>query len=200
MNPSRRAILAGSAGLGVLVLGGAGLTRFINTASGPDAAAGAEANAQVRAVMFDPDQRVLGNPQGDVTVAEVEADGNVRLIMKDWPIFGGSSVMASEMVLGAITSDDFAASQAALMATPARLSDDDVRRTLTEAGFDPDALLTSYRQDHERWDSLISRNGQQASGMGLQGSPAFIVGRTIYAGAMDRTALHGAIAAARAAP
>lgn len=218
MIPTRRAILAGGAGFGVLALGGVGLTRFINTASGPGAATGAEADAQVQAVLFDPDQPVLGNPQGDVTVAEffdyqcpfckrghedlmaeVEADGNVRLIMKDWPIFGGSSVMASQMVLGAIASEDYAAAQAALMATPARLSDDDVRRTLTEAGFDPEALLTSYRQDRERWDGLISRNGQQASGIGLQGTPAFIVGRTVHAGAMDRTALHGAIAAARAA-
>lgn len=218
MTPTRRAILAGGAGLGILALGGVSVNRFLGTSSVTDASADADADSQVQAVLFDPDQPVLGNPQGDVTVAEffdyqcpfckrghedlmaeVEADGNVRLIMKDWPIFGGASVMASQMVLGAIASDDYAAAQAALMATPARLSDDDVRRTLTEAGFDPEALLASYREDRDRWDGLISRNGQQAAALGLQGTPAFIVGRTIHAGAMDRTALNGAIAAARAA-
>ncbi len=216
MNSSRRAILVGGAGFGILALGGVGLARFISTSSATGASADADAASQVQAVLFDPDQPVLGNPQGDVTVAEffdyqcpfckrghsdlmaeVEADGNVRLIMKDWPIFGGSSVMASQMVLGAIVLDGYADAQKALMATPARLSDDDVRRTLTEAGFDPEALLASYQQDRNRWDGLISRNGQQASGMGLQGTPAFIVGRTIHAGAMDRTALNGAITAAR---
>ena len=213
MTPTRRAILAGGAGLGILALGSVGLTRFIASSS----AENTDADSQVQAVLFDPDQPVLGNPQGDVTVAEffdyqcpfckrghsdlmaeVEADGNVRLIMKDWPIFGGSSVMASEMVLGAVASDDYVAAQEALMATPARLSDDDVRRTLSEAGFEPDVLLASYRQDRNRWDGLISRNGRQAAGLGLQGTPAFIVGRTIHAGAMDRTALRNAISAARA--
>lgn len=213
MTPTRRAILAGGAGLGILALGSVGLTRFIGNSS----AENTDAGSQVQAVLFDPDQPVLGNPQGDVTVAEffdyqcpfckrghsdliaeVEADGNVRLIMKDWPIFGGSSVMASQMALGAVASDDYVAAQEALMATPARLSDDDVRRTLSEAGFEPDVLLASYHQDRNRWDGLISRNGQQAAGLGLQGTPAFIVGRTIHAGAMDRTALRNAISAARA--
>ncbi|WP_108502665.1 DsbA family protein [Paracoccus indicus] len=212
MTPTRRAILAGGAGIGILALGGVGLTRFIGNSTADNS--GKE--PQVQAVLFDPDQPVLGNPQGDVTVAEffdyqcpfckrghadlmaeVEADGNVRLILKDWPIFGGSSIMASQMVLGAIASDDYTAAQAALMATPARLSDDDVRRTLTRAGFDPEALLASYRQDRDRWDGLINRNGQHAAALGLQGTPAFIVGRQIHAGAMDRTALNRAIAAAR---
>ena len=214
MTPTRRAFLAGGAGLGIIALGGMGLTRFIQTASAPET----DADADVQAVLFDADQPVLGNPQGDVTVAEffdyqcpfckrghhdlmaeVEADGNVRLIMKDWPIFGGSSVMAAQMVLGAVASDDYPAAQAALMATPARLSDEDVRRTLQDAGFDPEVLLASYGQGRERWDGLIGRNGQQAASLGLQGTPAFIVGMTIHAGAMDRTALRGAIAAARAA-
>lgn len=215
MNSTRRAILTGGTSIGILTLGGVGLTRFIDHSSTVNAGA----DPHVNAVLFDPDQPVLGNPQGDVTVAEffdyqcpfckrghkdlmdtVEADGNVRLIMKDWPIFGGSSVMAAQMVLAATASDGYPAAQAALMATPARLSDDDVRLTLTEAGFDPEALLASYRQDRAQWDGLISRNSQQAAGLSLQGTPAFIVGRTIHAGAMDRTALNAAIAAARAAP
>jgi len=45
---------------------------------------------------------------------------------------------------------------------------------------------------------MLGRNAQQAAGLGLQGTPAFIVERTIHAGAMDRTALRRAIAAARA--
>jgi len=104
MTVTRRAVLGGGAGLGIVALGGIGLSRFLRS-SAPD--------ADVHAVLFDLDQPVLGNPQGDVTVAEffdyqcpfckrghddlmaeVEADGNLRLIMKDWPIFGGASVIA----------------------------------------------------------------------------------------------------------
>ncbi|MGO8610641.1 thioredoxin domain-containing protein [Rhizobium ruizarguesonis] len=71
-------------------------------------------------VFRDPDTPVLGNPNGDVTVVEffdyqcpyckkshpdvksvVAEDGNVRLIMKDWPVFGDASVFAAQAVLGA---------------------------------------------------------------------------------------------------
>ncbi|MFN3279050.1 MAG: DsbA family protein [Paracoccus hibiscisoli] len=206
MTATRRAVLAGGAGLGVAALGAVGLSRFLGTSA---------RDADAQAVLFDPDQPVLGNPQGDVTVAEffdyqcpfckrghddlmaeIAADGNVRLIMKDWPILGASSVLAAQMVLGA---DRYGDAQAALMATPARLSEADLRRTLNAAGFDPQALLAAYGRDRARWDGLIGRNAQHAAGLGLQGTPAFIVGRTIHAGALDRTALRGAIATARRA-
>lgn len=209
----RRAILAGGAGLGILTLGGLGLARFA-TSSRP---AETEGDPDPAAVLFDPDQPVLGNPDGDVTVAEffdyqcpfckrghdalmeeVAADGGVRLIMKDWPIFAGASVAAAQMALGGVARGEYAAAQAALMATPARLTDDQVRAALTGAGLDPEALMASYREDRDRWDGLMARNGAQAAALGLQGTPAFIIGYSIHAGALDRAQLRAAIAAARA--
>ncbi len=75
----------------------------------------------VEDVLFDLDNPVLGNPDGDVTVVEffdyqclycranhtelidvVAEDGNVRLVMKDWPIFGPASIRASQLALGAV--------------------------------------------------------------------------------------------------
>lgn len=209
----RRAILAGSAGLGILAFGGIGLARFATSRS----PAGADSGPEPAAVLFDPDQPVLGNPDGDVTVAEffdyqcpfckrghdellaeVLSDGGVRLIMKDWPILGGASVLASQMVLGGIARGEYAAAQAALMTTPARLTETEVRAALSRAGLDTDALLASYRADRGRWDGLIGRNGAQAAALGLQGTPAFIIGFSIHAGALDRAQLRAAIADARA--
>ena len=62
----------------------------------------------------DPNAPVLGNPDGDVTVVEffdyncpyckraaepvrklIEADGNVRLVYREWPILGEGSVFCS---------------------------------------------------------------------------------------------------------
>lgn len=207
---TRRAILAGGAGLGILAFGGIGLTLMATrpAGDGPDPAE----------VLFDSDQPVLGNPEGDVTVAEffdyqcpfckrghdalleeVAADGGVRLVMKDWPIFGGASALAAQMVLGGHARGEYAAAQKALMATPARLTEDQVRAALTGAGLDPDMLILSYRADRARWDGLMARNGAQAAALGLQGTPAFIIGRSIHAGALDRSRLRGAIAQARAA-
>ncbi|WP_324754195.1 hypothetical protein [Roseovarius sp. Pro17] len=43
----------------------------------------------------------------------------------------------------------------------------------------------------------MTRNSSQAAQLGLQGTPAFIIGKAIYPGAMDRTALLEAIAQSR---
>lgn len=208
MTLSRRAVLAGGAGLGMIALSGVALTLLRHPA-------GAE-GLTLDDVIGDPDQPVLGNPEGDVTVVEffdyqcpfckrghsdllteVSDDGNVRLVMKDWPIFGGASVLASQLVLGAVNTDQYAHAQNALMATPARLSEQDVRDTLAGAGLDPDSLYASYLQERSSWDGLLGRNSQQAVAIGLQGTPAYIIGQSMYPGAMERGRLRDAIAHAR---
>jgi protein-disulfide isomerase len=208
MSLHRRSLLAAGLGAGLTTLGGISWTLLRQPARSDE--------LTIDDVLFDPDQPVLGNPGGNVTVveffdyqcpfckrghpdlmAEVEADGNVRLVMKDWPIFGGASVLASQLVLGAVEEGTYVAAQAALMATPARLSEDDVRDTLAAAGLDPAAMLAAYRQDRERWDGLMGRNSRQAAALGLQGTPAFIIGQSLLPGALDRDRLHAAIAAAR---
>ncbi|WP_306751720.1 DsbA family protein [Paracoccus actinidiae] len=208
MSLHRRSLLAAGLGAGLTTLGGISWTLLRQPARRDE--------LTIDDVLFDPDQPVLGNPGGDVTVveffdyqcpfckrghpdlmAEVEADGNVRLAMKDWPIFGGASVLASQLVLGAVEEGTYVAAQAALLATPARLSEDDVRDTLAAAGLDPAAMLAAYRQDRERWDGLMGRNSRQAAALGLQGTPAFIIGQNLLPGALDRDRLRTAIAAAR---
>lgn len=58
-------------------------------------------------------------------------------------------------------------------------------------------MLAAYRQDRERWDGLLGRNSRQAAALGLQGTPAFIIGQTLLPGALDRDRLRAAIATAR---
>lgn len=168
----------------------------------------------VEEVLFDPEIPVLGNPEGDVTVAEyfdyqcpfckrgheelmdvVREDGNVRLVMKDWPIFGVASVHASSLVLAA--GDSYGRALSALMATPGRLGKDDVDTILRNAGLDPSALFAAFKNDMDRVDGILARNMDQANAFGFGGTPAFIIGTRIYHGAMDRQAVLEAIAAAR---
>ena len=63
--------------------------------------------------------------------------------------------------------------------------------------LNPDELDAAYRADRSKWDGLMARNSSQAEQLRLQGTPAFIIGTTIYPGAMDRAALDEAIAASR---
>ena len=67
-------------------------------------------------VLRDPEIPALGNPNGDVTIVEyfdyqcpyckkvdpelmrvAQEDGKVRVVFKDWPIFGGASTYAAKM-------------------------------------------------------------------------------------------------------
>lgn len=165
-------------------------------------------------VLFDPDIPVLGNPDGDITVAEyfdyqcpfckrghkdlmeiVRNDGNVRLVMKDWPIFGAVSIHASSLVLA--SGDSYETALNALMATPGRLDKEEVDSVLRDGGLDPSGLLAAFKSDQARIDGILARNMDQANAFGFGGTPAFIIGTRIYHGAMDRKALEEAIATAR---
>src|SRR5215472_13992510 len=69
-------------------------------------------------VLRDPEIPALGNPRGDLTVVEffdyqcpfckklapeitqvIREDGNIRLVLKDWPIFGDVSTAAAKLAL-----------------------------------------------------------------------------------------------------
>lgn len=174
----------------------------------------AQSYPSVEEVLFDPEIPVLGNPEGDVTIAEyfdyqcpfckrghkdlldvVRQDGNVRLVMKDWPIFGSASVHASSLVLAA--GENYEKALNAVMATPGRLDKEDVEAAIAGAGLDPKALWERFRKDMDRVHGVLARNMDQANAFGFGGTPAFIIGTRIYHGAMDRNTLLEAIAAAR---
>lgn len=167
-------------------------------------------------VLNDPDNPVLGNSAGDVTIAEffdyqcgyckrnhaalldvVSRDGNIRLVMKDWPIFGAPSIRASQLALGGVATGDYAAAQAALLGAPGKMTEAQVERTLDRAGLDVDRLDAAYRKDRRKWDDLLARNNRQAGALGLRGTPSFIVGQTLFPGAMSKAELRKAVRKAR---
>ena len=151
------------------------------------------------AVLHDPQAPVLGNPDGDVTIVEyfdyqcpyckkaypdfarlVEQDGRIRLVMKDWPIFGEASVYASHLTLAAGKYRPKALDT--LMTTEGRLTDAMIDDRLKDAGFDVAALKRAYAHDKRRIDGLIARNSAQAEGFGFFGTPAYIIGTVIFPG------------------
>jgi thiol-disulfide isomerase/thioredoxin len=85
----------------------------------PDARGEGE-DAFRESVLRDPEIPAIGNPQGDLTIVEyfdyqcpyckkvapelakiAREDGKLRIVLKDWPIFGGVSQYAARMVLAA---------------------------------------------------------------------------------------------------
>ncbi|KAF0096495.1 MAG: twin-arginine translocation pathway signal sequence domain-containing protein [Rhodospirillaceae bacterium] len=170
----------------------------------------------VEQVLFDPEVPMLGNPKGDVTIVEffdyqcpyckrvhpdvtrvVREDGKVRLVMKDWPIFGEPSLYASRLALAATEQGAHAAALHALMKTEGRLQDSTVDTALKGAGLDPKALQDKYRAHASKVDGIIGRNTAQARAFGLPGTPAFIVGTTHFPGVLDANGLRQALSDAR---
>ncbi|MDO5647063.1 DsbA family protein [Paracoccus sp. (in: a-proteobacteria)] len=202
---TRRTVLAGLAAASVYGLGMAAITWRPRRGA-----------ADLDAIISETDGPILGNPNGDVTIVEffdyqcsfckrdyaalmdlVQRDGNIRLLMKDWPILGPASMTASQVVLGAASSGQYAAAHGALMATPGRLSDPQIARALAGAGVDTTAAMDGWLDNRERWEGWLSRNARQAASLGMQGTPGYIVGERVFAGAVPMNVLRDTVARAR---
>lgn len=165
----------------------------------------------------DPDQPVLGNPEGDVTLVEffdyqcpfcrkshaetrafVEKDGRLRWMMKDWPMFGPVSDRATMLALGAVTLGRYAQVNAALMALEGRkLTVEQVDGAARKGGVDPAVALESFQGDYEKWTALVGRNMGQAAELGLMGTPSYAVGSALFQGATPVASLARAVAQIR---
>ena len=171
-----------------------------------------------KAVFHDPDAPVLGNPKGDVTVVEffdyqcpfckkihptvekvVREDGNVRFVMKDWPVFGAASIFAAQAVLGAAQIGKYEPAMEALMKTTGKLTEDVVEKTLTGAGLSMKEIAAAVNKHSAKISGLLDRNYNQALAFVFAGTPSFVIGRTTFAGVLDEKGLKEAIAKARAA-
>ncbi|SUB00644.1 Thiol:disulfide interchange protein DsbA precursor [Pannonibacter phragmitetus] len=167
-------------------------------------------------VFYDKDAPVLGNPDGKVTVVEyfdyqcpycksshpvlkkvVEEDGDVRLVLKDWPVFGGASVFAAQAVLGAAQIGKYETAMEALMKTKGKLTEDMVEAALTGAGLTMEELAAAVNGNTARISGLLDRNYDQALAFNFAGTPSFVIGSSLYPGVLDERALKAAIARAR---
>ncbi|WP_257165086.1 DsbA family protein [Bradyrhizobium sp. SRS-191] len=169
-------------------------------------------------ILRDPAIPVLGNADGDITIVEyfdyqcpycrkispelakvVRDDGHVRLVFKDWPIFGGPSIYAARLTLAAKYQDKFAEAHEALISLHEKLSEAKVDAALSAAGIDLARAKADLEAKASEIDAVLARNHEQALGLGFQGTPAFIIGRFRVPGAPNAQAFKQAIADARKA-
>ncbi len=169
-------------------------------------------------ILHDPGVPALGNAKGDITIVEyfdyqcpycrkvnpdltkiVHDDGHIRLVFKDWPIFGGASVFAAKLALAAKYQNKFAEAHEALISVREKLSEEKIESALTAAGIDLDRAKSDLAANQGAIDATLARNHEQAVALGFRGTPAFIIGHFRVPGAPDAVAFKQAIADARAA-
>ena len=179
--------------------------------------AGTDALAEAL-ILRDPEIPTLGNAKGDITIIEyfdyrcpycktvnpviskiVKDDGHIRLVFKDWPVFGDVSVTAAKLVLAAKYQNKYAEAHEALISMKEKLTEANLFSTLAAAGVDVDRAKSDLASNEAAIAAILARNGEQAEAFGFQGTPAFIVGRFRIPGAMSAENFKRAIADARAA-
>jgi len=170
------------------------------------------------AVLRDPEIPVLGNPQGDLTVVEyfdyqcpyckkiapeiakvVREDGKIRLVLKDWPIFGPISKSAAELALAAKYQNKYQEAHDALIGAKEKLSDANISELLTKAGIDNEKTRQDLQAHQKTIADVLIHNNAQADAFGFQGTPGFIVGVFRVPGVVEMRVFKQIIADARAA-
>ncbi|MCW5588213.1 MAG: thioredoxin domain-containing protein [Legionellales bacterium] len=102
---------------------------------------------------------------------------HLRVVYKEWPIFGGPSLFAAQAALAAQQQGDhYAAFHEALMKANSNMSNQDVLNIAKKLGLNVDKLQQDMKAK-EIMD-LINQNFKLASQLGLQGTPAFVIAKT----------------------
>lgn len=157
---------------------------------------------------------VAGNPAGAVTVVEffdyrcpyckavaqdmidtLTAEGDVRIVFKEFPILGPQSEQAARAALAARQQDKYLPFHQALMAHKGELDEAALFGIAEEVGLDVARLRTDM--DSAEIDETISRNIKLANTLAIGGTPAFVVGETLVPGALDMDTLRKLVAEAR---
>jgi len=164
----------------------------------------------------DPNAVVLGNPDGDVTVVEffdyncpycrrvmpqvealIEADPNVRLVYREWPILGDGSVFASRAALAARKQGKYKAFHEAMMGMSGRAEEASVLRIAREVGLDIDQLRLDMQAPEV--DEHIQTSIDLTRSLGFNGTPSFVIGEALVPGFVEKDVLADYVNATRAA-
>lgn len=124
-------------------------------------------------------------------------DKQVRVIFRDWPIFGDASSAAALMAIASNYQGKYVALNDALMETPLPLSQAKIQAAAKKAGVDWDRAQKDIATHSKEIEDLLARNDDQAQQLGLDGTPGFIIGDVQSFGGMTLEQLEASVAAAR---
>lgn len=170
------------------------------------------------AIFNDGASWVGGNPEGDVTVVEfldyrcgycrkawqevdelVKSDGNIRFVMKEFPILGEQSVISSRFAIAVLQlhgPEAYATAHDALISLRADATPESLERLADELGHDWAALQT--RMAAPEVTAVIEANHALAQKLDISGTPTFVVDGTMVRGYVPLDGMRQIIADERA--
>lgn len=170
--------------------------------------------AHAAALFRDPADPVRGNPDGAVVLVEffdvrcgyckqihpvleqlLRRQGDVRLVLKDLPILGPNSVLASRALLAAQRQGGYAPLHDALLRLREEPTEAVVRREAERVGLDWARLRRDM--DDPAVQQRLQANLRLAQALRIEGTPALVIGETLVPGAVDLATLERLVAEAR---
>ena len=159
----------------------------------PGSPAAGAARPQVTVVVFTDYQCPICKATDPALDRLLAADPTVRVVWKDWPIRGPQSDLAARTALAAHAQGRYREVHSGLMAARGPLSPERIAAIARAAGADPDRAAT------HQIDAQLKRHAAQAFGLGLSGTPAYLVGPYLLEGGLDDRRLRHAVEKARKA-
>ncbi len=169
------------------------------------------------AIQASPADWVGGNPQGDVTVVEfmdyrcsycrkayaevaslVAGDGNIRLVVKEFPILGPDSLSSSQFAIAVRMLHGDAAYEAAhdaLIALRGSPDAETLGRLAESLGHDPAAVLAKMATPEVA--EVIAANHDLGQKLNISGTPTFVIGEEMLRGYVPEEGMKELVAAAR---
>jgi len=162
----------------------------------------------------DPTSPVLGNPTGDVTIVEffdyrcpyckavvprleevIAEDKAVRVVLIEFPILGDDSLFASRAAIASRAQGKYLVFHDAMMAHKGSLDQDKILELAKDSGIDVEKLKADMQAPEV--DALIRRHHELAEKLGVNGTPAFVIGQELVPGAVDAETMKAKIKQAR---
>ena len=159
-----------------------------------------------------------GNLEGDITLVEfmdyrcgycrraapdvtdlVEFDGNIRVVIKEFPILGEQSMMSARFAIATqqIAGEDaYKAVHDALIAFTGDIEEASLRRLGEALGLDTDPIL-AHMESHDV-TAVIAANHQLAQKLGISGTPSFVMQDRMLRGYVPREGMEQIAAEIRA--
>jgi len=127
----------------------------------------------------------------------LQRDPKVRVIFKDWPVLGAPSKLAARAALAANHQGGYLALHRTLMTSRIAPDADAIQKLAGGAGLNVRRLSDDEAANDGEIDTQLGRQATQAWTLGLQGTPAYLVGPFLYQGGLDDLHLAQAVARAR---
>lgn len=169
------------------------------------------------AIFEDDHSWVGGNPEGDITLVEftdyrcgfcrrahpeveqlLEADGNIRFVLKEFPILGEESVLASRFAIAVkqIAGDDaYKAAHDVLIGYRGNITPEALERIAGELDLDASAILSHMTSDEVT--QVIAANHALAGRLQITGTPTFILEDQMLRGYMPLADMQTLVAQTR---